>query len=51
MTEAYPGDGKMVNSAQFNGTSTDDSVAKVTAWLEQQNTGHKAVHLSSCATG
>src|SRR5689334_7346563 len=25
MPEAYPGDGKMVNSAQFNGTSTDDS--------------------------
>ncbi|HLY25992.1 MAG TPA: leucine--tRNA ligase [Aggregatilineales bacterium] len=43
-TEAYPGDGKMVNSGPFNGTSTDESVAKVTAWLEEKNLGHYAVN-------
>jgi leucyl-tRNA synthetase len=44
MTEAYPHVGKMVNSAQFDGTLADEGVAKVTKWLEEQGTGHYAVN-------
>lgn len=44
MAEAYPHVGKMVNSAQFNGTPADEGVAKVTKWLEEQGFGHYAVN-------
>ncbi len=44
LAEAYPGDGKLVNSGPFNGTSTDVAVEKVTAWLEQKGFGHLAVN-------
>ncbi|MEP7285335.1 MAG: leucine--tRNA ligase [Chloroflexota bacterium] len=44
LTEAYHGDGKMVNSGAFDGTHTDESVAKVTAWLDEQGMGHYAVN-------
>ena len=44
MTEAFPHDGKMINSAQFNGTSADEGVAKGTKWLETQGVGHYAVN-------
>jgi leucyl-tRNA synthetase len=46
MTEAYPGEGHMVNSASFNGAPTEngEAVHKVTAWLDSQGTGHRAVN-------
>jgi len=46
MAEAYPGDGRMINSAQFNGTLTANSEAvhKVIEWLESNQRGHGAVN-------
>ncbi len=52
MTEAWPGEGVMVNSGPFNGTSaryTDDgakneAVRIVTKWLEERGIGHMAVN-------
>ncbi|NDJ76326.1 MAG: leucine--tRNA ligase [Chloroflexi bacterium] len=52
MTEAWPGEGIMVNSGQFDGTSArysadgkkNEAVGVVTAWLEEQGTGHGAVN-------
>ena len=43
-TEAYPGDGVMVNSAQFDGTPTSESVEAVTRWLEAEGRGRHAVN-------
>jgi leucyl-tRNA synthetase len=42
MAEAYSGAGVMVNSGEFDGTSTEISVERVTTWLEQQNLGAAA---------
>ena len=42
MTEAYPGEGVMVNSGDFDGTPTTESVKKVTEWLEQKGLGRHA---------
>jgi leucyl-tRNA synthetase len=52
MTEAWPGEGVMVNSAQFGGTPAhhtgdgkkNEAVGVVTRWLEEQGTGHAAVN-------
>ena len=41
---AWSGEGKMVNSGEFDGTPTDVSVRKVTEWLEQKGIGHYAVN-------
>ena len=49
MSEAYPGDGVMINSGPFDGTPTGkgegagDGVAKVIDWLEEQDLGHRKV--------
>ncbi|MDQ3957580.1 MAG: leucine--tRNA ligase, partial [Actinomycetota bacterium] len=40
----YAGPGRMVNSAAFDGTSTDKSVRVVTEWLESERLGHTAVN-------
>ncbi|MGH2729223.1 MAG: leucine--tRNA ligase [Actinomycetota bacterium] len=42
MTKAYDGDGLMVNSGGFDGTSTDVSAQEVTKWLEEQGIGRAA---------
>jgi leucyl-tRNA synthetase len=42
ITKPYDGDGLMVNSGEFDGTSTDVSVREVTKWLEQQGIGRAA---------
>jgi leucyl-tRNA synthetase len=42
MTEAFSGDGVMVNSDRFDGTSTEESVQTVIEWLETQNIGTAA---------
>ncbi len=46
MTEAYTGDGVMVNSGSFDGTPAgkgSEGVAKVAAWLEQEGHGRSTV--------
>ncbi len=43
MTEAYDHDGVMVNSGPFDGVRSPDSIARVTAWLEEQGKGRAAV--------
>src|SRR5690348_1315536 len=45
LTEAYTGDGVMVNSDQFNGTPTAgrEAIQRVIAWLDEQGTGQKEV--------
>ncbi|HWC15019.1 MAG TPA: leucine--tRNA ligase [Actinomycetota bacterium] len=42
MSEAYVGPGKMVNSGLFDGTRVDESVKKVTDWLESEGRGKHA---------
>ena len=44
MTEAWPHDGVMINSAQFDGTPADEAVNKVIAWLEQTGKGTRRVN-------
>ena len=52
MTEAWPGEGVMVNSGQFDGTPArytgdgkkNEAVGVVTEWLEAQDIGHGAVN-------
>ncbi|NUM49260.1 MAG: leucine--tRNA ligase, partial [Anaerolineales bacterium] len=51
MPEAYPGEGVMINSAQFNGTrATNDkgmknpAIRAVVKWLEQKGTGKRDVN-------
>ncbi len=45
MTEAFLGDGVMVNSAHFDGTPTanGEAINRVIAWLEAQDIGKRAV--------
>ena len=42
--EAWTGKGKMVNSGQFDETSTETAVARVTAWLEETGRGRRRVN-------
>jgi leucyl-tRNA synthetase len=52
MVESWPGEGVMVNSAQFNGTPAyytgdgkkNEAVGVVTEWLEEQGIGHAAIN-------
>ncbi len=50
MEEAYVGEGKMINSAHFNGTVVTDAkgranpgISKVIDWLEEKGTGKEAI--------
>ena len=43
MTEAYPHEGVMVNSGEFDGTPATESVTRVTEWLEAKGFGRAAV--------
>ena len=44
--EAYVGDGEVINSANdsvsINGLNKEAAIEKITAWLEEQGTGHAA---------
>ncbi len=42
MTEPYPHEGVMVNSGEFDGTSSSQSVKVVTDWLERRGYGRHA---------
>ncbi|MDK2888097.1 leucyl-tRNA synthetase [Desulfofundulus australicus DSM 11792] len=44
MTEAYAGDGVMVNSGQFNGLSKDEGIRAVIAYLEEKGLGRGQVN-------
>jgi leucyl-tRNA synthetase len=44
MTEAMPHEGVMVNSGPFDGEPSPPSIAKVTAWLEQEGRGKATVN-------
>ena len=44
MTEAFVGDGVMVNSADFDGTPVERSVKVVTDWLEERDLGKHATN-------
>jgi leucyl-tRNA synthetase len=44
MTEAMPHEGVMVNSGPFDGEPSPPSIAKVTAWLEQEGRGTATVN-------
>ncbi len=43
MTEAYPGEGVMVNSGPFDGEATPASIAKVASWLRDEGRGEPAI--------
>ena len=40
----FIGDGKAINSGQFNGLSTSEFKEQITNWLEERNLGKKAVN-------
>ena len=42
--ECYTGEGKAINSGEFNGLSTDKFKEKITAWLEKKDLGKAAVN-------
>jgi leucyl-tRNA synthetase len=44
MTEAYAGEGVMVNSGPFDGRPTPASIAEVTDWLDTQGRGKAAIN-------
>lgn len=44
MSEAYEGDGEMVNSGSFDGTPNQQGMRDVTAFLEQQGAGRGTVN-------
>lgn len=39
----YSGEGKLINSGDFNGTPTSEAREEVVAWLESQGVGHSQV--------
>ncbi len=44
MTEAYEGDGTMVNSGQFNGLSNEEAKVKIAQWMEKTGIGKITVN-------
>lgn len=44
MIEAYSGEGIMVNSGPFNGTSSTESKVKVIDWLEEKGIGERQIN-------
>jgi leucyl-tRNA synthetase len=44
LTAAYPGDGLLVNSGQFNGLAKADGIVKVTEWLKEKGKADFAVN-------
>lgn len=43
MTEAYPGEGRMMNSGPIDGTPTGESIIRTIAWLEAKGMGRAKV--------
>jgi leucyl-tRNA synthetase len=44
MTEAYEGDGKQVNSAQFNGVPNQEAKQKIAEWMKKSASGKIKTH-------
>jgi leucyl-tRNA synthetase len=44
MSEAYTGEGVMARSGPFDGRRTPESIAEVTAWLDEQGRGKHAIN-------
>jgi leucyl-tRNA synthetase len=44
MTEAMPGDGRLVNSGRYDGLPVDEAIARITADLEERGLGKAAVN-------
>jgi leucyl-tRNA synthetase len=44
MTEAMPGDGRLVNSGRYDGLPVDEAIARITADLEERGLGTAAVN-------
>jgi len=42
--EAYIGDGKLVNSGEFDGLQSKEAIAKITVWLQKRDQGKKTVN-------
>ncbi len=42
-SRCYHGEGELVNSAQFNGTRSEDAREQIVAWLEERGLGRKQV--------
>ncbi|MGD9301389.1 MAG: leucine--tRNA ligase [Desulfobacterales bacterium] len=43
MTEAYPGDGRMINSGQFDGMDNRQALNEIASYLEKHNLGKRAI--------
>ena len=43
MTEAYPGDGNMINSGQFDGMDNRQAIEEIASYLENHNLGKRAI--------
>lgn len=41
--QAYTGHGKLINSGEFNGLTSEKAIEKITEWLENKNLGKKIV--------
>lgn len=44
LTEAFTSSGKMINSAQFNGTDSVEGKSTITDWLSENNNGEKKIN-------
>ncbi|MGL6094701.1 MAG: leucine--tRNA ligase, partial [Fimbriiglobus sp.] len=44
LTEAYTGDGELINSGMLNGFGTDEAKRKITAWLTVEGVGEARVN-------
>ncbi len=44
LTEAYSGEGTMINSGELDGTPTPSGIKEVISWLEERGLGKKAVN-------
>ena len=42
--KAYEGDGKMINSEQFNGLGNRAAMDKMAGWMEEKGIGQKSIH-------
>lgn len=44
LSEAYTGDGTLINSGSFNGMSNLEAIPKIIDWLQEKNIGKRAVN-------
>ncbi len=44
LTEAYTGEGVMINSGQFNGIKSLEAIGKITQWFDNRGLGKKTVN-------